>query len=237
MAAPIINLTTSVLGYQQWQTWAYQPVATNMPVLWTSTPLPPGLSLNAGTGLLTGAVSVPGVYLVNLVAANVGGEVSAPVTITIGVDPAFASNKSGVDVSIETGTGVVSVTPDIVFKADDDLMLYVTFKKGATVLDLGPLATLQLGFKEFEPDPILVVGSAFVKSGSGSGTVYQLYVKIDSTALTAALSNYEADSGTQFDAICEIEWQEPNASGVGPVTLRRSTVPFLMPVARNINAR
>ena len=237
MAAPVINLTTSVLGYQQWQTWAYQPAATNSPTIWTSSPLPPGMTLTPGTGLLTGAVSVPGVYLVNLTAANAAGEVSAPVTLTIGIDPAIGSNRSGLDVSIDTGTGAVTVAGAAVLKADDDLMMFITFMKGQQVLDLGTLAALQVAIKEFEPDAVLVVGNTFQKNGTGSGAVYQLYLKVDSTALTASLSDYEADSGTEFEAELEIEWQEPNASGIGPSTLRRSSALFTMQIQRNLNAR
>ena len=231
---PVIIPTTSVLGYQQWQNWAYQPAATNDPTGWTSSPLPPGMSLDPGTGLISGACSLPGVYLVNLTAFNADGAAQQYVELTIGIDPAAASNKSGVDVGIDTGTGAVTVGA-VILKEDDDLMFYIQFTKGTTVLDLGDLSVLQLAIKQFEPDDVLVLGSTFAKVASGSSALYQLYVKIDSSALTAALSNYAENTGTQFSAECEIEWQEPNVSGIGPTPLRRSTALFTLTISRNIN--
>ena len=42
MAAPVINTTQSVLGYLQWQTFAFQPWASNSPTFWNASPLAAG---------------------------------------------------------------------------------------------------------------------------------------------------------------------------------------------------
>jgi len=234
MAIPIINLTTSILGYNQWQTWAFQPFAQNAPTSWAASTLPPGVTINATTGLISGAVTVAGVYVVGLTASNSDGT-SVAVVLTIGIAAGSASNDSGADVSVDVGTGAVTLPPGLVVKEDDDLMFFFSFMKGSVALDLGTLSALNLAIKEFEPDSTLVVSSGFQKLGSGSNTIYQLYIHLDSTALAAALSSYEADAGTTFNAVCELEWVMPNSSGIGPSTCRRSSQLFTLPIFRNVN--
>ena len=71
MSAPVIDSTTSVLGFKQWETWQYQPYATNGPGRWrNNTALPSGLVLDIATGALSGPVQLPGVFLVGLTASN-----------------------------------------------------------------------------------------------------------------------------------------------------------------------
>jgi hypothetical protein len=43
MPRPVINLAQSVLGYLQWQSWAFQAAATNNPTSWIASELPPGM--------------------------------------------------------------------------------------------------------------------------------------------------------------------------------------------------
>ena len=239
MAIPVVNLTTSVLGYQQWVTWAYQPAATGSPTSWAASSVPPGMSFSTTTGLLSGAVSMPGVYLVNLTAHNADGD-SIPVMLTIGIDPASGSNKSGIDLSIDTGTGAVTVGP-AVLKEDDDQMFFITFTKGGSPIDIGTLTGVKLAIKEFEPDATLVVGSAYASLGTGAiSPKYQLYAKLDSVAMAGSLSNYEAATGTFFNAVCELEWLEPlpvgiTFTGTGPSgSVRRSSQLFTLPIYRNV---
>ena len=236
MSVPVINLTTSILGYQQWQTWAYQPAATNTPSSWAASSIPPGMSFSLTTGLLTGAVTTPGVYLVNLTATNSDGA-SVPVMLTIGIDPASGSNRSGMDLSIDTGTGAVT-TGTAVLKEDDDMMFFLTFTKGGAPIDIGTLHALNFALKEFEPDVTLVVGNTFLSLGTGAiSPKYQLYMQLDSTAMKAAISSYEQDKGTFFNAVCEVEWQESNSNypTFGPQYIRRSSQLFNLPIYRNVN--
>ena len=239
MAIPVVNLTTSILGYQQWVSWAYQPAATGSPTSWAASSVPPGMSFSTTTGMLSGAVSMPGVYLVNLTAHNADGD-SLPVMLTIGIDPASGSNKSGIDLSIDTGTGAVTVG-SAALKEDDDMMFYVTFTKGGSPIDIGTLTGLKVTIKEQEPDPYVIQGTSFASLGGGAiSPKYLLYAKLDSSATQGAMSNYEARAGTTFDAICEIEWLEPLPSGVtfspstGLSSVRRSSQLFTLPIWRNV---
>ena len=49
MSVPVINNTTSILGYNQFQAWQYQPTATNNPFSWSCPNLPSGMSIDTPT--------------------------------------------------------------------------------------------------------------------------------------------------------------------------------------------
>ena len=250
MAKPEINTTQSVLGYLQWQTFAFQPWASNSPTFWNASPLPPGLALHVPTGKISGAATMPGVFVVSLVAGNADGA-SDPVIFTFGIEPSGSVRPSGVlEVYIDLLTRLVSLNaqnfgdantkdkgPLFWTKRGDDLVFHITFLKGGVVADLDLIA-LKFALKELEPENVLVEGHHWRKVGDGEQTAFRLHVKLDSPELTSALTNYEEDAGTFFNALGEFEWMELNnyAPQVGPPFLRSTTRTFLVEVARDIIA-
>ena len=266
MAIPVISTTTSVLGYRQWQEWEYQPYATNTPTSWACPNLPAGLSLNTGTGLISGAASVNGVFICGLTATNADGT-STPLVLTLGIEEASAAltssgfevkvnvvtrqiefiaatggstqavSKTVTDASSTTTTGsqtVGATAPNLFAKESDSLLLWLSFQKDGTNLDLD-IQTLEIALKEYAPDVRLVIGSTWKKFGTGTGAYYGLYAAIAGTALSAALNNYEADAGTAFDGLADIRWTEANpdhAGGFGPENFQFTTRDFNVTVAR-----
>ena len=63
--------------------FSYQITASNNPTSYSSTTLPSGLSLNAGSGLISGTPSGSGTFSVTLTATNASGSASATFTLTI----------------------------------------------------------------------------------------------------------------------------------------------------------
>lgn len=268
MAAPVINTTTSVLGYKQWEAWEYQPYATNTPTSWACPNLPTGLSINTSTGKISGAAEVAGVFVVGLTATN-GDGTSAALVLTIGIEEANAAlTSSGYELKIDvatrkiefisapgsqqtveetkvsgttttktTGSRTIDGTaPNLFAKEGDSLLLWISFVKGGQSLDLD-IQTLELAIKEFEPDTRLVLGDDWKKFGSGTGAYYGLYSDISGTDLANALANYEADGGTAFDGLAEIEWTETNpdnGDGFGPADFRFTTRDFRISIARDM---
>ena len=245
MSAPVISTTTSVLGYRQWQAWEYQPYATNTPTSWACPNLPAGLSINTSTGLISGAASVSGVFVCGLTATNSDGT-SAPLVLTIGIEAASAAlTSSGYEVKINVvtreivfiaatgGSTVGGSSPTLFAKESDSLLLWLSFQKDGTNLDLD-IQTLEIALKEYAPDVRLVIGNTWKKFGSGTGAYYGLYAAIAGTALSAALNNYEADAGTAFDGLADIRWTEtnPDHATFGPVDFQFTTRDFGVTVAR-----
>lgn len=80
--APVIDsaLASSV---QAGTPFAYQITASNAPTSFGASGLPTGLSVYAGTGLISGVAATAGTYPVTLSATNAGGTGSAVLTLTV----------------------------------------------------------------------------------------------------------------------------------------------------------
>ncbi|CAM2865722.1 putative Ig domain-containing protein [Rariglobus hedericola] len=88
-ATLISQTTTTGNGY------GFQITATNSPSSYTATGLPPGLSVNTGTGTIGGVPSTAGLYVVTVGATNAHGTANAFVLITVRSRFAFwAESKS-----------------------------------------------------------------------------------------------------------------------------------------------
>jgi hypothetical protein len=205
-------------------------------------------------GYLVGTATVPGISTVRLTATN-GSGTSPEVLFTIGIEPGAPTNDANVDVLCDvvsklvneqtdsTVTTVTAVapnqdnTPGVVLgvKENDDLMLRLRFVKAGTIVDL-PVTDLKLVIKEFEPDKEVGLSTAWVKEGSGTGASYLLYTSLTGTALAGSLSNYEADKGTAYLGIADLEVTFSNPESIGPDTLTFSSVTFGIRIERDLGA-
>ena len=79
---PVISSPTTATGIAGLH-FEYQITATNGPTSFGAAGLPAGLTLNTSTGLISGSVGVPGVYLVDITATNAGGTGIKVLTLTI----------------------------------------------------------------------------------------------------------------------------------------------------------
>lgn len=241
MALPTISATTSILGYKQWEYWEYQAGITSDSAYTVNVVgLPTGMTFNATTGLISGAASVAGVYVLTngIKVTNTTG--TTTMSITIGIEASAVQPISGVDLFVDVVTGQVTIPPvspmpeSLVYcKEGDDLLMYVRFIKGGNVLDLD-LAKLQLTVKELEPEGILFTSSAWVKSGSGTAAVYKMKASVSSSSLASALSNYEADYGTTFKALAEIERVENSLAMGTAATFRITSRTFKVEIERDL---
>ena len=184
---------------------------------------------------------------------------SAVVYFTLGIEPGdgsatlAGSSDTGIDVNVDVATREVTAgvaaaatgteaaakpAPLFLLKDGDVAMLNIRFKKSGVAIDPSP-TSIKLAFKELEPDGVLFAAGGmattnFAKSGAGAAAFFQVPVAVSGDALAAALGNYEADAGTEFAALCEIEWKQ-TISAVGGVTeLISSSKTFQVEIARDL---
>jgi hypothetical protein len=80
---PQITSALSALTFIGGPAYSYQIVASGAPTSYSAANLPPGLTLNPSTGLISGAPSAPGIWRVVLAATNAVGSGSAVMEIEI----------------------------------------------------------------------------------------------------------------------------------------------------------
>lgn len=89
------------------QPYAYSVAATNNPTSYNATGLPAGLSINPGTGVISGSPSVRGTFTVTLTAANPGAAGTGTLTLNILQTYTLTiTSPSGPNAGTVTGSGV-----------------------------------------------------------------------------------------------------------------------------------
>jgi hypothetical protein len=68
--APLIDSRAALLLAEKNFPFSHQPAAINAPTLWEASGLPPGLTINAGTGLISGTATAAGLFVAILRASN-----------------------------------------------------------------------------------------------------------------------------------------------------------------------
>jgi hypothetical protein len=238
MPAPIIDTTTSVLGFRQGEHWQFQPATTNAPAptSWAWAGLPDGVSANTTTGKITGPATVPGVYLARVTATN-GDGTSAPLVVPIGIFERRLADDGAVLVNCDVRTGLVyphgvanwkSGEPVIYAKSGDHVVIDVGFTAdgGESMLMIDP-TWLQIVLKETDPrGPIDLSDGQFTTMGEWDRTRYRVVCYLDDAKVRRALRKYEGEGGTEFGALTEIKWQQTFFLTEGSTDIHRSSRTF-----------
>lgn len=246
MAIPIIDTTTSVLGFRAGEAWYYQPATTNTPAptTWAWSGLPPGVTATAATGQIRGPATASGVFLSRLTATNADGT-SAPLVIPIGIFERSWMDAGAMPLNVDLRTGRVYPhgipswqpgDPVMFCKSGDHLVADIGFTTdgGESLVPIGP-SVITMGLKEFDPEGLIAVSDgSFETVGEWDQTRYRVLCHLEASKLEAALSNYEEDAGTAFSALCEIQWQQPISFGGVARQLTRSTQTFALRLAREL---
>ncbi len=241
MPSPVIDVTTSILAYRKDEFFVYQPAATETPTSWACLGLPTGITINTTTGRISGAATEPGVYNCTLTAIN-GTGTSLPLFLAMGIESSGFDNNSAIELDINLATGELTNPatkagePILFGKKGDTLLISVGFMKAGYLLDI-PIAQIDLGVKEFEPESLLKISDGtYRKTGSYDTTRYLFFLQLTPAVFASILSNYEKDEDTFVDARAEIRWAEvflkPGATI--PAPLERSSATFDFRIARDI---
>ena len=246
MAIPIIDTTTSILGYRQGEAWYYQPATTNTPAPsnWAWSGLPPGVTADSATGQIRGPATAPGVFLSRLVATNASGP-SDPAIIPIGIFERSWMDDGAVPINIDVRTGRVyphgrdswqAGDPVLFCKSGDHLIVDIGFTAdgGKSLMPIGP-SVITFGLKEFDPEGLLAISDGgFETIGEWDWTRYRVLCQLEASKLESALSNYEDDAGTAFSALCEIQWLQPLSFAGAVRQIVRSSQTFSLRLAREM---
>ncbi len=84
--APAVTSALTASATNQ-MAFTYQITGSHTPFAYTASGLPPGLTLNAGTGAITGKPTTAGMHKVAIAALNVGGQGTATLVITVAANP------------------------------------------------------------------------------------------------------------------------------------------------------
>ena len=212
MPAPILSQITSIHSIPIGSAWYFQPAlasASSGASSWTATGLPPGLSINTSTGLISGVPSAEGVYDVRLRAVNASGG-SPWLVFPMGVRATGQESGTAKRVNINLQTGsVYSPDNNVMFqvKSGDLMPVAVGFEDEGKLLDIPMLSLINFAIKETDDEPVIPLNDGlFRKIGAGVYTRYVTFLDLRSQALRNALSNWEHPKGTNFVGLAEIEW-------------------------------
>lgn len=246
MPLPVIQNTTSVLSIRRGEPFAYQPAATNDPTDWAAVGLPPGMSINEETGLISGTPTLKGVYLVTLKAHNADGW-SAEFFLPVGVSTFAYSLDASVDLNMSLLTGVVrnpgisdAAAPVLYAKAGDTEIIALGLEKENVFYELA-VVSIALGLKEFESEKVHIIsdGNCIVK-GALDDTRYQFHVEFARDKLKSVLSSYAGrnnDREAFFNAIAEIRIVYQVASLTAPeetLLIEKRSQNFPIKISRNL---
>jgi hypothetical protein len=210
-----------------------------------TTDITAGQIRKVNSGRISGSVSTAGVWVVTISATNSASETGTR-DFVIGVNSEIAAEQTtGLDAlltriilpsgEVQVSSGGVGADGALFsLKAGDVRMLVIRFENATGArLDPDP-DTLRLVLKELEPDNVILTADVFEKSGAGDTAEFFLPVDLTASGINAALSNYEADQGTMFPALAEVEWTREVTFNSAPLVLRASSPTFRVALERDL---
>ncbi len=249
MAAPLILPDQSAPRFFTYVNRGFRPAVMNSPTSFTTagTFLPPGLTLDTATGLISGAPSLAGTYFFALQAENSDGLSTAELFALEVVLAPPQPPASFFAVEIEMSDGAVTFpngTPQ--WKSGDNLLQQIQLKKYGVVQDLD-VTSVKFNVKFSERDGVLLPGGSSGREGTGEATVYRHATALTGAALEAALGfgvqkvpvkqlagTEMAKRLTQILALGEYEFKLANTTGVGPSTVTWTSQTVAVEIVREL---
>src|SRR6266487_4641130 len=185
--------------------FCYQITATNNPTSYGASGLPPGLTVNTATGLISGSPTTAGTYPVTISASNSGGTGTATLVITINTPPPVITSPG-------TATGTVGVAFSYQITATNNPTSY-----GASSLPPGLTVNTATGLISGTPTtagtyPVTI--SATNSGGTGTSTLVitinnpvPTVTSISPTCATAGGPQFTLTvNGTKFVSASTVNW-------------------------------
>lgn len=148
LKAPVVNKPPNQAGHAS-QATTLTVTASESPTGWTATGLPPGLSIGATTGIISGTPTTPGSYTIKVIATNTAGSgsvefpwvVEAAVVVTLQTGIALNSDETSTQTVAAIALGAAVVRSSFgISTAASTIRERAEFMKGKATLDQ-PMAT------------------------------------------------------------------------------------------------
>ena len=185
-------------------------------------------------GQISGIPTKFGFWNTKIYASNADGECLVPLELPIGIQQAatllpgtptlkwdlqtnevslYSASVSGGSSTSTSSSSAAAAPAPILFGTNQDVKEFgIVLFQGDQIIDLG-VHTLNLGIKDFETDPIILLGdSSFTKVGQDNTAAY--VIPLDFTAVPDSPSkvldddleeNYADDKGTGFDGLAQLQ--------------------------------
>jgi hypothetical protein len=185
---PVITSGTTASGWVD-MAFTYHVSATNNPTAFAADSLPPGLFLDAVTGIISGIPTTPGEYRTILYATNASGVTSAALTLTMAVLP-----KPPVIGSPSTAAGKVGAQFAFQISAANEPTHFAAagLPDG---LNVDPQTGLITGAPAMEGEYAVTVGAMNAVGGAMSTLSLQISPLIPTLTLSASVPDVKAASG------------------------------------------
>jgi len=119
IGTPVISGSLTATAYGQTFPFLYTITAANSPTSFGATGLPPGLSVDTQTGVISGIPATTGVFQVTLAASNSSGTGTAVLTLTLARPPyCFSELNVGPAAGFSSLAGIVGGGPNLFYIAD-----------------------------------------------------------------------------------------------------------------------
>jgi len=245
----------TVFVYNTGQNFSYQMLASGDPDYWIlNSILPAGVVFDAKKGVLSGAGLLPGVWELQFFAKNQFGE-SDPLFLTFAffqntgayyhkiarINPANWSVSFDDPVAAST-TAPITPAASSSIRHGDLVTFRISFERpgGSPVYDgpalSGGVISGKFSLKGLDTESPFIVtkNSDFYSILNLSGQVeYYINVDFGSPSLLSFLGDYESDSGTKANCLCEFEFILPRDPSVGGGINKITTLPFYVSVFRD----
>ena len=240
MPIPVITAPASPRIIAQGVVFSQALAASNTPTSWAGSGLPSGLVINTSTGAITGTPLVQVQTTASITATNADGPSDAvSIIFVVMATPPGVGDAWDIMLDYELTTNEVSL-PGVATPADGEPLFWAPRGTNRRLLvgvlnfgvlqDLNPAAeplVVRLGMKELEPERLieLTTGTTTkVAAMPDDQQRYQIPFRVTPGNWTGALSDYEADAGTQILALAELQITRGAVSVLHDATLTDSAI-------------
>jgi len=218
------------------QPFFYQITATNSPTTFNATPLPAGLTIDTGTGMITGSPTGGGSFAVTLSATNAGGTGTAVLTLNVTpFPPVITSSLSEmakvcvpftyqiVATNNPTSFGAAPLPPGLTFAAQSGTITGTptasgTFLVSISAANAGGIDTEILTLDVALPDQPVITSSLTATATTNTFFSYQIAASNCPTSFAAS----PLPPGLTVDNIAGLISGTPSTAGSFNITLNAS---------------